>query len=228
MDESIRSYLRAQSYIEELQKFLEDANFKASLRLEPSLIIASPPVSSITSNGVEVNRRGNSASLARPQPPHSSPSPFTSTTGYVSDQEMHQHHPVKGRNRCPLMETPTGLAAPVECRKYSAAEPSLMMKPPNPVPPLLEASVNACFSGCDPTTTPITKVGLASYDNVVTSVLIFIVIGWLSQFRRLQAPIACRQERQRLKGSSRRPNVIIHVDMGSRSLCRCPLWSARG
>ncbi|KAL7058923.1 hypothetical protein AAHC03_013602 [Spirometra sp. Aus1] len=33
-DETIRAYLLAQRYIEELQKFLEDANLKASLRLE--------------------------------------------------------------------------------------------------------------------------------------------------------------------------------------------------
>ncbi|VDN14005.1 unnamed protein product, partial [Dibothriocephalus latus] len=36
-DETIRAYLLAQRYIEELQKFLEDANLKASLRLEAAV-----------------------------------------------------------------------------------------------------------------------------------------------------------------------------------------------
>ncbi|VDM33083.1 unnamed protein product [Hydatigera taeniaeformis] len=71
VNESIRAYLLAQSYIEELQKFLEDANFKMSLHLEPPPIIdASPPSAPLslmtlpaTANGhsTEGSRRGVSA-----------------------------------------------------------------------------------------------------------------------------------------------------------------------
>ncbi|EUB62898.1 Ras-specific guanine nucleotide-releasing factor RalGPS2 [Echinococcus granulosus] len=71
VNESIRAYLLAQSYIEELQKFLEDANFKMSLHLEPPPILdASPPPTSLSlmapaaaANGhsTEGSRRGVSA-----------------------------------------------------------------------------------------------------------------------------------------------------------------------
>ncbi|KAL5107212.1 Ras-specific guanine nucleotide-releasing factor RalGPS1 [Taenia crassiceps] len=71
VNESIRAYLLAQSYIEELQKFLEDANFKMSLHLEPPPILdASPPSAPLSlmapagvANGhnTEGSRRGVSA-----------------------------------------------------------------------------------------------------------------------------------------------------------------------
>lgn len=69
VNESIRAYLLAQSYIEELQKFLEDANYKVSLNLEPPLMIDTPlppqsPQSSfpIFSNGSSTSTERRSAS----------------------------------------------------------------------------------------------------------------------------------------------------------------------
>ncbi|VDL27131.1 unnamed protein product [Hymenolepis diminuta] len=69
VNESIRAYLLAQSYIEELQKFLEDANYKMSLNLEPPLMIDTPlppqsPQSSfpIFSNGSSISTERRSAS----------------------------------------------------------------------------------------------------------------------------------------------------------------------
>ncbi|VDK35341.1 unnamed protein product [Taenia asiatica] len=70
VNESIRAYLLAQSYIEELQKFLEDANFKMSLHLEPPPILdASPPAplslmapaAAANGHSTEGSRRGVSA-----------------------------------------------------------------------------------------------------------------------------------------------------------------------
>lgn len=71
VNESIRAYLLAQSYIEELQKFLEDANFKMSLHLEPPPILdaSSPsaplslmaPAAAANGHSTEGSRRGISA-----------------------------------------------------------------------------------------------------------------------------------------------------------------------
>ncbi|VDD75779.1 unnamed protein product [Mesocestoides corti] len=135
VNESIRAYLLAQSYIEELQKFLENANFKASLRLEPPVVLDPPP--SLNSNGfAEISRRGNSAVVRVPSTTSSV------TAGYVSDQEQGGR-----RKRAPSFNSPPlsfgclGEEVEISCDKTgSQSTPTKLSLPPNLVD-LLEGGV---------------------------------------------------------------------------------------
>ena len=94
VNETIRAYLLAQSYIEELQKFLEDANYKTSLGLEPPLVMevapqTAPPGSSID-NCSASQRRGVSAVARLAAVTGLTKSPPSQASGYISDQEQQQ------------------------------------------------------------------------------------------------------------------------------------------
>ncbi|CAH8429253.1 unnamed protein product, partial [Schistosoma bovis] len=83
-NESIASYLEAQRYIEELQRFIEDANYKLSIQLEPPPTSSPPDVSRQNNVPPNYSFLSNNDNILKPVPIYNCTTNITSNCDTIT------------------------------------------------------------------------------------------------------------------------------------------------